>query len=177
MYLYVIRHGQTDWNINKKLLSITDIPLNSTGIKQCEDAENLVKNLNYDLVICSPMLRTRQTAEIVNSKKIQIIYDDRLIERNSKSLEGINVDEFDYRRFWTLGKEAIKDEETIEECKERVYNFLNDIKSKYSNKNILLVTHNGICRIIYTYFNGFPRRGDIFDKGHKNAELKMYELK
>ena len=73
MYLYVIRHGQTDWNIEKKLLSVTDIPLNDTGIKQCEEAEKLVKNLNYDLVICSPMLRTKQTAQIVNSKNIETI--------------------------------------------------------------------------------------------------------
>ncbi|MGN1012688.1 MAG: histidine phosphatase family protein [Clostridia bacterium] len=177
MYLYVIRHGQTDWNIEKKLLSVTDIPLNDTGIKQCEEAEKLVKNLNYDLVICSPMLRTKQTAQIVNSKNIETIYDDRLIERNAKSLEGIDVNTIDYRGFWTLGKESIKDEETIEECKKRVYSLLDEIKDKYKDKNILIVTHNGICRMIYTYFNGFPKKGDIFDKGHSNAQLKMYELK
>ena len=81
MYLYVIRHGQTDWNIQKKLLSTTDVPLNSTGVEQCKEAEKLVRNLNYDLVICSPKLRTKQTAEIVNTKKVEVIYDDRLIER------------------------------------------------------------------------------------------------
>lgn len=177
MYLYVIRHGQTDWNIEKKLLSVTDVSLNSTGIEQCKKAEELVRNLNYDLVICSPMQRTRQTAEIINSKKVPIIYDDRLIERNANSIEGIDVREIDYRGFWTLGKDSIKDEETIEECKHRVYEFLDEVKEKYSDKNILIVTHNGICRLIYTYFNGFPKRGDIFDKGHSNAELKMYELK
>lgn len=177
MYLYVIRHGQTDWNLEKKLLSITDIPLNNTGVEQCREAEKLVKNLNYDLVICSPKLRTKQTAEIVNSKNIKIIYDDRLIERDARSLEGINVNEFNYRNFWTLGKDSFEDAETIEECKDRVYEFLDEVKEKYKDKNILIVTHNGICRIIYTYFNGFPRRGDIFDKGQTNAELKMYELK
>ena len=94
MYIYVIRHGQTDWNIEKKLLSYTDIPLNAIGIEQCKEAEKLVKNLNYDLVICSPMLRTRQTAEIVNSQKKEIILDKRLVERNANSLEGIDVRNF-----------------------------------------------------------------------------------
>lgn len=177
MYLYVIRHGQTDWNYDKKLLSFTDIPLNQKGIEQCSESEKIVKNLDYDLVICSPLLRTRQTAGIVNSKKANIIYDDRLIERNARDLEGINVSEFNYKDFWTLGKDNMKNAETIEECKDRVYEFLDEVKEKYNDKNVLIVTHNGICRIIYTYFNGFPRNGNIYDKGHSNAELKMYELK
>ena len=177
MYIYVIRHGQTDWNIEKKLLSYTDIPLNAIGIEQCKEAEKLVKNLNYDLVICSPMLRTRQTAEIVNSQKKEIILDKRLVERNANSLEGIDVRNFNYRDFWTLGKDKMEDSETIEECKSRVYELLDELKEKYKGKNLLIVTHNGICRIIYMYFNGFLKNGDIFDKGHKNAEIKMYELK
>lgn len=177
MYLYVIRHGQTDWNLNKKLLSRTDIPLNENGIEECKDAENLIKNLNYDLVFCSPMTRTKQTLEIINSKELPVIYDERLIERNAGTLEGIHTYDFDYRAFWTLGKDNIQDSETIEECKSRVYEFLDEIKEKYKDKNILIVTHNGICRIIHTYFNGFPKKGDIQQKGQLNAEIKMYEMK
>ena len=177
MYIYVIRHGQTDWNIQKRLLSRTDVSLNESGIEQCKEAEKLVKNLNYDLVICSPMLRTKQTAEIVNSKNKEIIFDNRLVERDARSIEGIDVREFNYRNFWTLGKDKIEDSETIDECKIRVYEFLDEIKEKYLDKNVLIVTHNGVCRLIYTYFNGFPKRGDRYDKGHKNAEIKMYELK
>ena len=101
MYLYVIRHGQTDWNIQKKLLSTTDVPLNSTGVEQCKEAEKLVRNLNYDLVICSPKLRTKQTAEIINTKKVEVVYDGRLIERYARSLEGMDVKDFDYRGYWT----------------------------------------------------------------------------
>ena len=177
MYLYVIRHGQTDWNIQKKLLSTTDVPLNSTGVEQCKEAEKLVRNLNYDLVICSPKLRTKQTAEIINTKIVEVVYDGRLIERYARSLEGMDVRDFDYRGYWTLGKDKVEDSETIEECKNRVYELINEIKEKYNGKNILIVTHNGICRMINTYFNGFPKRGDIFDKGHVNAQIKMYELK
>ena len=177
MYIYVIRHGQTDWNKEKRLLSLKDLPLNDTGIEQCKEAEKLVKNLNYDLVISSPMTRTKQTAEIVNSKKMPVIYDDRIIERNAKSLEGIEVSTFDYTAYWTVGKDKEFDSETIEECQERVYSFLDEIKEKYKGKNILLVTHNGICRMIYTYFNGYPKKKNIFNKGQDNAQIKIYEIK
>ena len=177
MYIYVLRHGQTDWNIQKKLLSVTDIDINKIGLEQCENAKKLVQNLNYDLAFCSPKKRTKHTLEIVNTKNKPVIYDERLVERNARSAEGMNVDDFDYRAYWTLGKDIYKDSETIEECKNRVYEFLDEIKEKYKDKNILIVTHNGICRIINTYFNGFPKRGDIFDIGQKNAQLKMYKLK
>ena len=86
MYIYVIRHGQTDWNVEHKLLSHTDIPLNDVGINQCKEAEKVVKNLDYNLVISSPKLRTRQTLEIVNTKNIETIFDDRLVERDARSI-------------------------------------------------------------------------------------------
>ena len=95
MYIYVIRHGQTDWNVEHKLLSYTDIPLNDVGINQCKEAEKVVKNLDYNLVISSPKLRTRQSLEIVNSKNVETIFDDRLIERNAGSIEGVDVSTFE----------------------------------------------------------------------------------
>ena len=177
MYLYIIRHGQTDWNIQKKLLSREDVDLNDIGIKQCVEAEKLVRYLNYDLVICSPMIRTKHTEQIINSKNIPVIYDDRLKERDARDIEGIDVTTIDYNGFWTLGKDAKFPSETIDECKVRVYELINELKEKYNGKNILIVTHNGICRMFYTFFNGFPRRGDIFDKGQENAQIRMYELK
>lgn len=177
MYIYVIRHGQTDWNVEHKLLSYTDIPLNDVGINQCKEAEKVVKNLDYNLVISSPKLRTRQTLKIVNSKNVEAIFDDRLIERNAGNIEGVDVSTFDYQAWWTLGKDKYQDSETIEECKTRVYDFLNEIKEKYKDKNILIVTHNGICRMIHSYFNGFPKNGRIFNTGFENAEIRIYEIK
>ncbi len=177
MYLYVIRHGLTEWNVEKKLLSYTDIPLNEIGIKQCQEAEKLVKNLDYDIVFCSPKLRTKMTLEIINSKNIPVIYDDRLVERDAGDLEGIDVNSFDYESYWTLGKDVLKNSENIIKCQNRVYELLDEIKNKYKDKNVLIVTHNGVCRMIYTYFNGYPRRKNISNKGQGNAEIKIYELK
>ena len=175
--IYIVRHGQTDWNYENKLLSLTDIPLNHVGVEQCRDAEKLVKNLNYDIVFCSPLLRTRQTMEIVNSKKKEEKIDKRLIERDARSLEGIDVSNIDYKAFWTVGKDDIFDSEKIEELRNRVYEFLDEIKNKYKDKNILIVTHNGVCRIISTYFKGIPKNGDLSKSGQNNAEIRIYELK
>lgn len=177
MYIYVIRHGQTDWNKDRKLLTVTDIDLNEEGVQQCVEAEKLVKNLNYDVVICSPKLRTKRTCELVNTKNMPVVFDDRLIERDARSIEGIDVTTMDYRSYWTLNKDNIFDSESIEECKNRVYPFIDELKEKYKGKNVLIVTHNGICRLFHTYFNGFPRKGYIYDKGHENCEIKMYEIK
>lgn len=177
MYIYVIRHGQTEWNINKKMLSFTDIELNETGIKQCQDAKKLIENIDYDLVICSPKKRTKMTMEIVNSKKIPVVFDDRLVERNAGALEGMDTTLLDYRSFWSLGKDGAYECEKVEECKNRVYELLDEIKDKYEDKNILIVTHNGICRLINTYFNGIPKNGNLEKYGQDNCAIKMYEIK
>lgn len=177
MYIYVIRHGQTDWNVDHRALSFTDLELNETGKEQAKEAEELVKNLDYDMVFCSPMTRTKQTAQIVNSKNVPVEIDERLRERNCGSLEGIPVTEFDYKFFWNINKDGMFDCESLENLKQRVYEFIDELKEKHSDKNVLIVTHNGVCRMIKTYFNGFPRRGDIKEYGHGNCEIKMYELK
>ena len=81
MKLYIIRHGQTDCNLNNKYNCRLDEDINETGIKQAEQAREEGKNLDIDLIICLPMIRTKHTCEIINSNNIPVIYDDRLIER------------------------------------------------------------------------------------------------
>lgn len=58
MKIYVIRHGQTDWNLEGRMLTLEDIPLNENGITQAKKAKEIVDNLDYDLVISSPLKRT-----------------------------------------------------------------------------------------------------------------------
>ena len=176
MYIYVIRHGKTDWNSQRKLLSYTDISLNTEGIEECKESKKIVRNLYYDVIFSSPLKRTKETTKIINSKQKEVIYDERIIERNAKSMEEMDVDSFNYNKYWTLEENKSFDSETVEECVKRVYEFLDEIREKYHDKNVLIVTHNGICRVISTYFEGFPKRKCIADKGQNNAELKMYKI-
>ena len=132
MKLYVIRHGNTDSNrldiYNGKLLN-EDI--NNIGIKQAQEASKKIKNLNLDLIICSPLLRTRHTCDIINSNKIKVIYDDRIEERNCGVLTNTKIDNFYYTEYWNYySKVKIDNLETVPELFKRVNLFLDEIKKK-----------------------------------------------
>ena len=78
--IYVTRHGQTDWNVQKKVMGRCDEPLNETGLQQAEETRNNLLNTKIDIIICSPLQRAKQTAEVINTdRNIPIIYDDRII--------------------------------------------------------------------------------------------------
>lgn len=91
MKIYVLRHGQTNWNVNKRIQGKQDIELNEIGIKQAYEAKEKFNLLNIDLIMCSPLKRTKKTAEIINQdKNVHIIYKKELIERDLGEFEGKN---------------------------------------------------------------------------------------
>lgn len=89
MNLYVVRHGQTEWNIMKKMQGSVDIPLNEKGIEQAYITKKNLENISIDIIFCSPLKRAMQTAEVINQdRNLEIIYDERLRERNYGEFEG-----------------------------------------------------------------------------------------
>ena len=82
MNLYVVRHGETIWNQERRVQGITDIPLTEEGIKSAEDLKELVGSLNIDVVISSPLSRARETAKILIDSRLQVNTDDRIKERH-----------------------------------------------------------------------------------------------
>ena len=63
---YYVRHGQTDWNLNRKLQGNTDIPLNDNGIAQAHEAKDRLAGIAITTICCSPLQRARKTADIIN---------------------------------------------------------------------------------------------------------------
>ena len=89
MKVYVIRHGQTDWNLLGKIQGQTDIKLNDTGRNQAKETGMQIQNEKIDLIITSPLKRAKETAEIINKNfNVSIIEDDRLLERKYGRNEG-----------------------------------------------------------------------------------------
>lgn len=88
--LYIMRHGKTDWNAKHKLQGRTDIPLNEDGRRMAEKAGIEYRDVHFDSCYCSPLIRAKETAEIVlKGRDIPIVRDERLVEMSFGIYEGI----------------------------------------------------------------------------------------
>ena len=173
MELYIVRHGQTDGNKDRIMDGIRDIDLNETGIKQANTTKEKLKDINFDLVICSPLIRTKHTMEIITDNKYPVIYDDRIMERDCGEYTGISFDLVDRDLYWNYyDKTEFISAESIPVFFKRVYDFLEDIKIKYKDKKVLLVTHKGVTRAIKCYYDGIPEDGNLLNIGFDNCEVK-----
>ena len=175
MKIYVTRHVQTDWNVQGKTQGRADIELNEVGIKQAKQTKEELKNIDIDLIICSPLKRAKKTAEIINEgRNIPIIFDDQIIERNFGEFEGEKI-KFD--EFWDYNAHPrYQRAETIQEIISRISNFLDKIKEEYKDKNVLLVTHGGVSIAINCYFKGIPEDGKLINYCLHNCEVQEFEI-
>ena len=97
MSIMLTRHGQTNWNVQKKVMGRCDEPLNEKGMEQAEETSDSLKDTDIDLIICSPLKRAKQTSDKINEgRNIPIIYDDRIIERDFGEFEGKETKDFDF---------------------------------------------------------------------------------
>lgn len=176
MKIYVLRHGRTDCNSAAVYNGLTDESLNETGILQAEKASDSVELDDIDLIICSPLRRAVQTAEIVNKKGLPMTIDERLIERDFNELTGVRLDCVDRFELWNYYSEKYN-AESLPHLVGRVGSLIEECKVKYPDKKILFVTHNGVARAAYVYINGVPGDGDIRNCGNmNNCEIKEYSI-
>lgn len=178
MNIIIVRHGQTDFNLERKLQGITDNKLNETGKEQALTTKEKLKDEKIDLIICSPLIRARETADIINEgRNLEIIYDDRLKERDFGEYEGEYISNYNVDEFWSYkeNKEYEK-AENIRVFLKRVNEFLIDIESTYKDKNILLVAHAGISVAIKCYYKGIPEDDKLVNIRLKNCEFEKFEI-
>lgn len=178
MKIFVIRHRQTEWNVLKKMQGFADIPLNERGLEQANEAKINLIDKTYDIVFCSPLIRAKQTATIVNEdKNIDIIYDKRLRERNYGEFEGTNKSSFNYNDFWVYNKNIkYAKAENVQDFFKRIYNFLDELKLKYQDKNVLIICHAGVLKAIECYANGMMSDDEIGPYLPDNASVQEYDL-
>lgn len=176
MKLFVARHGETRWNAMNKVCGRTDLPLTDVGFRQAEKLADRTENLGIDLIIASPMLRARQTAEAVATRLgLEIMTDDRLIEQDYGIFEGAdrkdpgflaNKRQFAFRY---PGGESMMD------VAYRVYSLIEEVRVKYPDRTVLLVCHGGVCRLLRTYFEDMTNEA-FFHYSEENANIREYTL-
>ena len=178
MSLYLVRHGQTQWNKEHRWLGKTDIGLNELGLKQAKEMGEKLKDEKFDAVFCSSLLRAKQTtAEICRyHAEIPVYYTDDLTERNLGSLESI-VHYGRVEEIYDKNLEEVPDGvETLDDFSERVFKRLDYIKKNHKTDSVLVVAHGGVARMFKVYFEGMYGDGRLYEYDLPHGEAVMYEF-
>ena len=159
--LGLLRHGQTDWNIDFRLQGVTDIPLNETGLAQAQDAAAAIDKTAWDLVLSSPLSRAVDTAQIVVRENdlpgLQI--EHLLLERSFGEAEGMSHDEW---RSKYADTNTVPGGESLQELQLRSEKLLAHIADAFAGKRVLAVSHGALIRKLLRIVsdNEFPRDGE-----------------
>lgn len=176
MKLFVLRHGETEENITGMMQGEMETLLNDTGRRQALAVRPKVLESQIDLVISSPKKRALETAELAAPNHL-IITDDRLKSRSHGEFQGKSRSELNLGEYWNIKlDQQYERAESVKDFSNRIISLLEEIKEKYKDKNVLIVTHSGICRILYYYFNGIPENGDLMEYESYNCSYEQYEL-
>ncbi|MFM5905052.1 MAG: histidine phosphatase family protein [Micrococcales bacterium] len=166
----LLRHGQTDWNIDFRLQGTTDIPLNDTGLQQARDVGRLINSSDWDVLVSSPLSRALSTAAIVAEESGISGYqvEPLLLERSFGEAEGLTHQEWK-ERYADLS--ILPGGESLAELADRAWLLLETLAQNYSGKRVLTVSHGALIRKIVKLVSGgeLPREGERFG----NASLSV----
>lgn len=177
--LYIMRHGKTDWNAKHKLQGRTDIPLNEEGIQMAEQAKEKYKDVNFDICYCSPLVRAKQTAEIVlEGRNIPIVYDDRLMEMCFGVYEGVThpsqIEGSSIRKLFKdpANYPGVEDGETFDDLFARTGSFLKEVVQPQldAGKDVIIVGHGAMDSSIVCQVQNIPLE-KFWDAGIENCKL------
>ncbi len=177
--IYVVRHGQTDYNVKNIYQGKTDISLNEVGIEQAKYTSKQFTNIKIDAILVSPLKRAIQTAYYISEViKVPLTIEEGLIERSFGDMEGQpNKKECNIQMLSDYDKNYdIYNIEPIQDLFKRVYFCMDSVIERFKDKNIVLVTHGCVTQAIDCYFNGIPKNKDILSLSLKNCEVKKYTI-
>lgn len=150
MHIYLVRHGETDWNTKLLFQGQTDIPLNKTGISQARHIARELKGRSIEAIVSSDLLRARRTAGEIQKAcagKCPVDTFPELRERDYGNFEGKRYDQL------TPGGRGFTGEND-KRFFARINRVFDRIMADYSGKNIAIVTHGGVVRQIVAHVLG-----------------------
>lgn len=176
--LYFTRHGQTIWNVENKICGATDIELTELGHEQAVKLGEMIKTGMYhiDEILYSPLIRAAETARHISEQTgIPMREEPRLKEQNFGYYEGTARNGLEFGQAKTHFIDHYNGGETMLHLCQRIYNLLDELKEEADCKTYLLVAHNGISRVIQSYFHDMTNE-EYAAFGIKNCEIKEYEF-
>ena len=154
MKLYIVRHGETVWNVENKICGMTDSPLTEKGCQQARELGRKVKEsgVHIDEILYSPLSRAADTAKAVaEATGLPARCEPRLREQCFGRYEGTPRDGEEFRISKTHFADRYDGGESMMQLAQRIYNLLDELKEQ-QDKTYILVAHNGIARVVQSYF-------------------------
>ena len=160
--IILIRHGETEWNSQKRMQGHSNSDLSEVGRGQIQALGELMKNVSFDHIYSSDSLRARQTAEAITQYSGHTLqFDQRIREKNLGVFEGLTSTEAKerhpeiYRLFKTAGANYVIDEgESTQQLLERALEFIEEIRLRHPQERVVMVTHGGVVRVLMKYALG-----------------------
>lgn len=160
MKLYLTRHGQTEWNVQKRMQGQNNSPLTELGKWQAMQLGNYLQNVQFNCIYSSSSLRALHTAELVcGERNILVSACDDLREISLGEWEGMTFSDAEkqypeqFYNFWHKSEKYYRpDSESFDELRRRTSGAIERIAQQHSDETVLIVTHGMVLRTLYTYF-------------------------
>lgn len=177
---FIARHGQTEWNAQKRLQGHGDSPLTALGLSQASQLAKLLKDIEFCHAYSSDLLRAQRTAEIIlKDREMAVLTTQLLREKSHGSWEGRQIHEFEAALQQKIAEmvqlslaERLKfqlapDIETDESVVTRLITFLREVAAARPGENVLVITHSGSMRSLLVHL-GFASYEELPPGSIKN---------
>ncbi len=159
--IHTLRHGQTDFNVQKRYAGTIDVPLNQSGKESCLEASKAFSGQRYDVVITSALKRTIETAQLLLGEGISLVQSELCNERNYGRMQGLTSEEVEFLEPPILYIKAGGDfhslnppgGESFEELRRRAERFRLALFNGYAGANVMVVSHG----VFLQQFHGLLR--------------------
>ena len=168
MKLFIVRHGETEWNTEGRFQGQIDTHLNQNGEKQADLVAERLKDIKFKCIFTSHLQRAFYTASEINKKSCsdRLIIDDRIIEINHGEWEGLLSTEIDSKwpgmlDMWHNLPHEVKmpgeKGESLNDIAERVVPFVESLFNSFEDDdNVLIVSHDAVIKVLFCYVIGTP---------------------
>lgn len=166
--LFIVRHGETEFNVQKRMQGRIDSPLTQKGIDNAISLGKQLKDIRFDKIYTSPSPRAYRTAELIKAElrdqgEILIHTEDELREMNLSEWEGKSIEEIErqypefHELFWNKPQLfKLGGGDSFQQVQDRAIGMIKKLISENKQGNILIITHSVVIKTIITYYMNYP---------------------
>lgn len=162
--IYLVRHGQTDWNVEGRWQGHADVPLNATGMEQAREIARQLASEQLEAIYSSDLQRARQTAEALSKRTgLPVRLDARLREIHQGEWQGLLATEIEARYEEAFQRRrndpyniAPPGGETVEQVRQRVVQAFEEIIARHPRQHVAVVSHGFSLAVAQVHYQGLP---------------------